>query len=246
MSESSQKNKIPSLRQVWQSVADLIVPFYKISRLQAIEISNLTAQNTKLTEKSITDPLTGLSNVGGFYAHSRAYVKTLRRHKYTPSEIREALPLEQLQRETDGRSLVIVDLDNFKPINDNKGHAAGDRVLKNIAQLLKKEIRPGDEVFRIGGDEFLIVLATDNAKVAKLFSRRLQKKLDDEHNLSLRESKVTATATVGFSIVNKEGRSPITTAKKWADVVMYTNKKNRYPDDKLRTSVPPTPMRKMV
>jgi len=261
MSNTFKKNKIPSLRQIWQPVADVIIPFYKKNRLQAVEISSLKAKNTdlqqqfsdtvaELTKKSITDSLTGLLNVRGFHLHSKEYLNILRRHKYKPISGREEgmhdLPPEKLKRQIDGRGIIIIDADKFKSVNDNHGHAVGDRVLKNIANLLKKEIRPGDEVFRIGGDEFLIILATDNAKGIKIFSRRLQNKLDSEHARRSANGEVSVTGTVGFSVVNKEGRSPITTAKQWADLIGYISKKRRYPNDNLRASLPQAPIRKMI
>src|SRR5689334_17715889 len=51
----------------------------------------------------------------------------------------------------------VVDVDNFKEINDTAGHSAGDRVLRELAQLLAASVREADHVFRIGGDEFLVL-----------------------------------------------------------------------------------------
>jgi len=268
MNESSQKNKIPNLRQVWPIIADVIIPNYKALRLSKAEnaqlrttIFNLNAENTKLeqesadtitklTEKSITDSLTGLFNLTGFHSYAKNYLNALRRHRYTPPVDSDRIafddPPEELKRKIDGRSIVVIDVDKFKAVNDRYGHAAGDKVLKNIAKILKNTVRPGDEVFRTGGDEFTILLAMDNAKGAKKFFHRLQYNLDSDHKRRLEGGEVSATATVGFSVVNKSGRSPISTARQWADLVGYVNKRKRYPVDELRASLPQAPIRKMI
>jgi len=84
-----------------------------------------------------TDPLTGLLN-------RRAFLDEVTRN------------IERLDREGLDGSLLFVDLDNFKPVNDAHGHEVGDRVLACIAQLLRDVVRPTDLVARLGGDEFAV------------------------------------------------------------------------------------------
>jgi diguanylate cyclase (GGDEF)-like protein len=99
----------------------------------------LEAAREELTQAAITDPLTG--------CHNRRFLhqvmdRELQRHA------RFALPL----------SLLFIDIDKFKAVNDSLGHDAGDRVLQYVARFLKRHIREADYVFRWGGDEFLVLI----------------------------------------------------------------------------------------
>src|SRR5207302_1947263 len=99
----------------------------------------LEAAQEELLQAAITDPLTG--------CHNRRFLeqvidRELQRHE------RFKLPL----------SLLFIDIDRFKAINDTLGHAAGDRVLQYVARFLHRHIREADYIFRWGGDEFLILI----------------------------------------------------------------------------------------
>jgi len=74
----------------------------------------------------------------------------------------------RLERLSAGDALVMIDLDHFKQVNDTKGHAAGDEALRDLGGFLAGALRHGDEVFRLGGEEFLVVLqgARDGARIA--------------------------------------------------------------------------------
>src|SRR5205823_10501896 len=89
------------------------------------------------------DPLTNLLNRRSFVQHLDAEVARSRRY---------ARPL----------ALVIFDLDELKTVNDTMGHAAGDEALKRVAEALRATIRSGDNAFRIGGDEFSVILPEAN------------------------------------------------------------------------------------
>ncbi|KKC38806.1 hypothetical protein WH87_07855 [Devosia epidermidihirudinis] len=103
---------------------------------------------------------------------------TLRRMSET-DELTGVLNRRGLQRKLDtyqhdakrtGRALsvVLIDLDNFKPLNDNYGHAAGDKALQQLGQLISANIRPSDIVARLGGDEFCVLLpATGESEAAR-------------------------------------------------------------------------------
>jgi diguanylate cyclase (GGDEF)-like protein len=108
----------------------------------------------KLQLNAVTDPLTGLYNRRLF---GEAFEKELNRAR------RYGLPL----------GLVILDLHRFKEVNDKHGHPRGDEVLRAAAATLKKALRTSDSAFRIGGDEFALLLPQTDAAQALALSRRV-------------------------------------------------------------------------
>lgn len=108
----------------------------------------------KLELSAVTDPLTGLSNRRLF---QQTFEKELNRAK------RYAQPL----------SLVTLDLHRFKEVNDRLGHPVGDDVLRAVATTLKKSLRTSDAAFRVGGDEFALLLPQTDAAQALALSKRV-------------------------------------------------------------------------
>jgi diguanylate cyclase (GGDEF)-like protein len=104
------------------------------------------------------DPLTNLLNRRSFVQHLDAEVARSRRY---------TRPL----------ALVIFDLDELKTVNDTQGHAAGDEALKRIADALRATIRTGDNAFRIGGDEFAVILPEADERDAQAAARRIADEL---------------------------------------------------------------------
>jgi diguanylate cyclase (GGDEF)-like protein len=104
------------------------------------------------------DPLTNLLNRRSFVQHLDAEVARSRRYER---------PL----------ALVIFDLDELKTVNDTQGHAAGDEAIKGVADALRATIRSGDNAFRIGGDEFAVLLAEANEKDAAAAAQRIADQL---------------------------------------------------------------------
>ena len=115
--------------------------------------AQLAAANEQLQQASLTDALTGL--------HNRRYLNVV-------------MPklLARSDREQRGFYVVLLDLDNFKQLNDQLGHAVGDEVLVAVARLLTQQLRSSDHLVRWGGEEFLIVLAT-SADVQDFMQRLL-------------------------------------------------------------------------
>lgn len=110
----------------------------------------------RATKKSgMEDTLTGLSNRNAF-------------DKQMP------LLLERVVREGSYASILMLDFDFFKSVNDEYGHPAGDKALKQMAQIIKQMVRPEDGVYRYGGEEFVIYLPDTNQNIAKEVAERIR------------------------------------------------------------------------
>ncbi|APC18226.1 hypothetical protein BLL42_21780 [Pseudomonas frederiksbergensis] len=107
------------------------------------------------TQSALRDPLTGTGN-------RIAMDQTLQRE------------IDMARRHMQPLSLLMLDIDHFKQINDNYGHSAGDDVLKAVATSIKNQLRNVDMVFRFGGEEFLILLSNTSREAAAMIGERLR------------------------------------------------------------------------
>ena len=101
-------------------------------------------------------------------------------------------------------SLILLDLDSFKALNDNYGHLAGDKVLKQVGSILKKAIRTADQAFRYGGDEFAILLPQTAMDAAYQVAERIRKRVAPE----LKTGFVPITASLGLASWPADGLGP--------------------------------------
>lgn len=110
------------------------------------------------------------------YLANHDYLTGLVNRHYFQQQLEQHLTLAQ--RDNERGAVVFIDLDGFKNINDTLGHQAGDELLKNLAILLQKQLRPTDILARLGGDEFAIILPHLSSKAVRLITRRLLKALE--------------------------------------------------------------------
>ena len=128
------------------------------------------------------------------------------------------------QRQIHSISVVFIDLDHFKVINDSLGHNSGDEVLRHVAERLRSSVRDGDTVARIGGDEFVLIL-NDQTKEDVIFRamKRIITKVSEPMRIGSRELNITCSA--GISVHPQDGFD-VETLLKNADAAMYRAKAN--------------------
>jgi len=149
------------------------------------------------------DPLTGLPN--------RFYFQDFLGHA-----------LARAQREKSQVSLLFIDLDRFKHINDSQGHEVGDQVLRIVANRLEDELRADDFVARLGGDEFAVILNHPPAsRAASRVARKLIKAVSEP--FKLRQRRYAIGASVGISVYPDDGLDAHTLLRQ-ADLAMYQAK----------------------
>ena len=145
----------------------------------------------RLSELSLTDPLTG--------AYNRRALDRLLKARLSESS-RYNIPV----------SIVLFDIDHFKLVNDNHGHATGDRVLREITTLSLSLCREEDALIRYGGEEFLIIIFHTDKEGAHTFAERLRKQVDgyifnqDKKSFSITLSAGTASYPVDKGIMGVE------------------------------------------
>jgi len=131
--------------------------------------------------QALQDPLTGLWNRSGI-------MRILRRE------------LSRVTRLPQPLSVLMLDLDNFKLINDTYGHPAGDSVLRMVSKKISSSLRDYDAIGRIGGDEFLVVLPECDGDAARALGERVRAKLE-ETSFQIQEDETPVTMSVGAASV---------------------------------------------
>lgn len=163
------------------------------------DISARVKFETKLKALAHLDPLTGVYN--------RHYLK------------RAFAKLQRSRRKEDKKgSLLCIDLDDFKTINDTCGHLAGDQVLKSVAQQLRSHSRRGDLICRYGGDEFVILTEETNVEALETMARNIAVTLM-QHSPDLPEP-LSVTASIGIAHIEPEDVSLESVIAK-ADAALY-------------------------
>jgi diguanylate cyclase (GGDEF)-like protein len=161
----------------------------------------------EMVHKATTDPLTGLLN-------RRAFLDEVQRH------------VARLDRENAAGSLMFVDLDAFKAVNDRLGHAEGDKVLVQLAELLRRLVRPGDLIGRLGGDEFAVWLSGADHLTAAERADTLCKAAPIELQAPLPEAFPDLGVSIGIATRRAGSHEPIADLTRRADMAMYEVKRN--------------------
>lgn len=166
-------------------------------------LNTVQIYNTRLEELSVRDPLTGLYNRRRFEEFLEQEIVRGDRYFHT-------------------FSIIMVDLDNFKFINDNYGHPVGDLVLKELSIFLASDLRRGDLLARLGGDEFALILPDTPAATGSQVAHKLHKLLG-EKEFEVPVGKIGVTASFSMVSYPEDGK---TKEELYAamDVVLYKAK----------------------
>jgi diguanylate cyclase (GGDEF)-like protein/PAS domain S-box-containing protein len=179
-------------------------------RIQA-RTQELSSLNQKLEKQANIDPLTGCLNRRTLYRTlSDELLKTQNKNTYI--------------------SLLMLDIDHFKAINDNYGHEAGDLSLKELTNTLRALTRKQDFVFRLGGEEFLIIMPNTNKAEAKQAAERIKNTIN-QHQVFYRNKNISFTVSIG--LLTHDGSISLQNSLKYVDDYLYeakTKGRNRIVD----------------
>ncbi|MFC3944220.1 sensor domain-containing diguanylate cyclase [Pseudomonas gingeri NCPPB 3146 = LMG 5327] len=199
-----QNTTLLPLRSTDSEIRHICLVIYDVTDV-ATNRHQLQAANAQLQTLSSTDRLTGLYNRG----HWEESLKVAHaRH----------------QRHGNPTSLVMFDIDHFKRVNDTYGHQAGDKVIEQVAQLVREHVRDSDVAGRYGGEEFGVVLSDTDKAGGRFFAERLRKAVEALE--VLHEGQVICfTISLGVADLS---RPSVTHADliAWADQALYTSKKS--------------------
>lgn len=144
--------------------------------------NELALSQRRMEVLSLTDQLTGLPN--------RRSAMAAMKQAWSMS-IRSDLPM----------SVIMIDIDHFKKVNDTYGHAAGDRVLVEVAKALRSEVRESEGIFRMGGEEFLMLSSTGGIKQLVIAAERLRRRIAA---LSIDHDEETLRVTISLGLAERE------------------------------------------
>jgi two-component system, cell cycle response regulator len=122
-------------------------------------------------------------------------------------------------------SILMVDLDHFKQVNDAHGHAAGDHVLKDIVNRITNALRPSDLVARMGGEEFAVIMPETELIAAIHIADRLRKRIESTPVDGASDVSIPVTVSIGAAVTLPETEEELSAIFKRADAALYEAKK---------------------
>jgi diguanylate cyclase (GGDEF)-like protein len=204
-----------------QIEAELVSTHLKLEEMQKVaeldsdqRVVKLNKQVEHLERLSLTDGLTGLYNIRYFSNRLKEEVARAKRYGCVCS-------------------LLFIDIDFFKRVNDTHGHHCGDKVLKIVADILMgtsdnltviSRLRKSDIVARYGGEEFVIILPETDKKGANIVGKRIRRNVE-EHEFTCNRVSVPVTVSVGIASIPEDAESPEVLIRN-ADEAMYRAKQN--------------------
>lgn len=176
-------------------------------------IAALQAQVQLLQERLVTDELTQILNRRGLMEYLEAIANEVR-YQFKHPDKRRSVVIKAL-------SIIFLDIDFFKKINDTHGHDAGDDVLRQTAELIQGEVRQLDIVGRYGGEEIVVGLVGASGEHSTRIAENLRRVIE-EHDFIVQDSTVKVTASLG--VAELHGEDTIAAVLKRADEALYEAK----------------------
>jgi two-component system, cell cycle response regulator len=174
----------------------------RIKRLQ----DQLEEKNRELEQLSISDGLTGLYN-----------------HRHLHELLAEEY--ERSRRTEEPMSVVMLDLDRFKEVNDTHGHQAGDRVLEELSDILRESAREIDRLGRYGGEEFMAILPDSDPAAGVTFAERVREMVENQRFEIRAEEPLKMTISAGVATYPHDRADSPRRLVHYADVALYSAKK---------------------
>ena len=178
-------------------------PFLLVAYVTSMLASDIIAAKHKIAQLSQTDDLTGLLNMRAF---------NILLDKEVASANRYGTPV----------TIIMVDVDGLKDINDSYGHTVGSRMIQTVSTALKQCVRSSDVLARLGGDEFIILLSQSGASAAKTIAERIRVAIANT-SFDVLGERISTTASVGIASFPKDVADVEDVIDK-ADVALYKSK----------------------
>jgi diguanylate cyclase (GGDEF)-like protein len=178
-------------------------PLLLVAYVTSILASDILNAKKRITELSETDDLTGISNMRAFNEILEKEIAGATRYSY---------PL----------SILMIDLDRLKAVNDHYGHTTGSVLIRHVARLMMDGVREADILARYGGDEFVILMPHTNARGAELLAERIRE-LINTHPLNIDGSRLPVSVSIGIASYPENVGHPEMLLDK-ADTALYRSK----------------------
>lgn len=160
----------------------IIVLFFSLTVCFALTVS--WRKEVDLQRKAITDHLTGWLN-------------------RTSLEVTASIALNECNRGNTQAAFILIDIDKFKSINDHFGHAVGDIAIQHVCQVAAEKLRNYDKCFRLGGEEFLIIVSDTTSAIAEQLSERIRKAVEGKP-MTIEGKTIQITVSIGVALSQPE------------------------------------------